>query len=106
MRSTLLTLAVLAASKDVSLDISPDPNGLPGGKVLQGLLSGLMFYGVLAAAAGMLFGLVAWGAGSKLHNHDWASAGKRALLVGAGVAFGVAATAALVEFFFAKGSQV
>ena len=47
-------MSALAAVKDVKLD--PKPGGLPGSEVLEGLVNGLAFWGLLAALAALVAG--------------------------------------------------
>lgn len=105
---TVALITVVAQGKKDSpdLDFRPDPNALPGSDVVKGLVNGLMNYGLIAAAIGMIGGLLAWGLGSRTNNHDWTSSGKRAVLVAIMVAFGIAATGALIEFFYLRGREV
>jgi hypothetical protein len=102
----LITVVAQGRRDNPDLDFRPDPNALPGNDVVRGLVNGLMNYGLIAAAIGMIGGLLAWGLGSRTNNHDWTSSGKRAVLVAVMVAFGIAATGALIEFFYVRGREV
>lgn len=107
---TKLTVALVTVfaqrRENPDLDFRPDPNALPGNDVVRGLVNGLMNYGLIAAAIGLIGGLLAWGLGSRVHNHDWTMGGKRAVLVAIMVAFGIAAAGALIEFFYLRGREV
>ena len=56
MLSTVTTL--LADVPNVR--VSPKSNGLPGSKVLQDLINGLAFWGLLACMAGVIVGAAVW----------------------------------------------
>ena len=59
-----------------NVKLNPDPGGLPGSKVLQGLVNGLGFWALLAALAGMVVGCIVWAAGAHGQNHHMAGRGR------------------------------
>jgi hypothetical protein len=103
MADVLLGEFVLAVQK-VQLD--PDSSGLPGSKVLQGLVDGLAFWGLLAALAGIVVGCIVWAAGSHGNNHHMAGRGRLGTLACAAAALLIGAAPALVNFFAAAGDKV
>jgi Family of unknown function (DUF6112) len=97
-------LLILIAAQKVS--VKPDPQGLPGSKVLQDLINGLAFWSLLASLAGVLIGAAVWALASHGNNHHWASRGRSGALVSAAAALVVGAAGAIVNFFEAAGSKV
>ena len=69
-------MTVLAAVRDVKL--SPRPSGLPGSDVLQSLIDGLAFWGLLASLAALVVGAAVWAWASHAQNHHYAANGRRA----------------------------
>lgn len=96
--------AAVAAVQNVSL--KPSADGLPGSKVLQDLVNGLAFWGLLAALAGIVIGCIVWAAGSHGHNSHMAGRGRLGTLACAGAALLIGAAPALVNFFAEAGDKV
>ena len=94
---------VLAAS---GLGGQPDPNGRPGSSALQQLISGLAFWALLAALAGMFVSAIVWALSAHSGNYHHASAGRRGTIVSAVAAFLVGAAPAIVDFFENLGRTV
>ena len=95
---------VLIAVQDVKLE--PNPSGLPGSDVLQGLIDGLGFWALLAALAGVLIGAAIWAVASHTNNHHWSAAGRRGTLAAGIAALVIGAAPALVNFFAESGGKV
>jgi hypothetical protein len=89
-----------------TVSISPNPGGLPGTEVLQGILNGLAFWGLLATVAGVLIGAIVWALGSHSNNHQWSSRGRSGALISAGSALVVGGAAPLVNFFIDLGGKI
>ena len=85
---------------------SPDPNGLPGGSALQRLVDGLMFWGLLAALAGLVIGAAVWALSSHAGNYHHSAAGRKATLVCAAAALLIGAAPAIISFFENVGRTV
>jgi hypothetical protein len=100
MRAVLLILAV----KNVSVD--PNAGGLPGSKVLQGLIDGLAFWALLACVGAVLVSAAVWAFASHSNNHHYSANGKRGLLVAAMASLAIGASSALVNFFAEAGDKV
>ena len=94
----------ILAVQNVNLD--PSANGLPGSNVLQGLVNGLAFWGLLAALAGIVLGCIVWAAGSHGQNHHMAGRGRLGTLACAAAALLIGAAPALVNFFAEAGDKV
>jgi len=84
----------------------PDPSGLPGTEALQSLISGVAFWALLAALAGLLVSAAVWALSSHSGNYHHASMGRRGTLISALAAFLVGAAPAIVEFFESLGRTV
>jgi hypothetical protein len=95
---------VLMGVQDVKLE--PNPSGLPGSDVLQGLIDGLGFWALLAALAGVLVGAAIWAVASHSNNHHWSAAGRRGTLAAGIAALVIGAAPALVNFFAESGGKV
>lgn len=93
-----------AAVRDVKLN--PRPSGLPGSEVLQGLIDGLAFWGLLAALAALVVGAAVWAWASHAGNHHYAASGRRASGVAALAALLIGAAPALINFFADAGDRV
>ena len=84
----------------------PDPQGLPGTEALQSLISGVAFWALLAALAGLLVSAAVWALASHSGNYHHASMGRRGTLICALAAFLVGAAPAIVAFFENLGRTV
>jgi len=84
----------------------PDPSGLPGGPVLQHLLNGLVFYGLMACIAAMVIGGATWAIGGHAGNYGATTGGRRAVLSGIVGALVIGAAPAVVNFFFGAGLKI
>ena len=99
-----LVVGVPPAVKDVKL--APDPKGLPGSDVLQGLINGLAFWALLAALAGVVCGCVVWAAASHSQNYHAAGRGRLGTIACAAAALLIGAAPAIVNFFADAGGKV
>lgn len=86
--------------------IQPDPSGLPGGPVLERMLSGLMFWTLLAAVGGLLVSAIVWAFSSHAGNYQHAASGKKGVVVAAAVAVLAGGAVALVNFFVGVGATI
>lgn len=85
---------------------APDPNGLPGSSALQSLVSGLAFWALLAALAGLLVSAAVWALSSHSGNYHHASMGRRGTIISAISALLVGAAPAIISFFQDLGGTV
>jgi hypothetical protein len=102
---------LIAAGRATSLAVrevrvSPNPSGLPGSNVLQGLVNGLAFWMLLAALAGVLIGAGVWAISAHSNNHHWSARGRSGALVSACAALLIGSAAAIINFFADVGSKV
>ena len=103
MIMSLLSSFIVAAT---GIGGKPDPNGLPGTSALESLISGVAFWALLAALAGLLVSSAVWALSSHSGNYHHASLGRRGTLVSAAAAFLVGAAPAIVAFFEDLGKTV
>jgi hypothetical protein len=96
--------AVLVASGVPT--VSPNPGGLPGANIIESLTSGLEFWALMAALAGLLIGAAAWALGSHSQNYQQSFVGRRTVLVSGLAALLIGAAPGIVNFFFSTGSSV
>ena len=68
-----------------NLGAKPDPNGLPGTSALQGFVGGLLFWGLLAALAGLVVSAGWWAIASRSGNFHQTSSGKSGVFDNSGV---------------------
>ena len=99
-----LSAGLVPAVKNVKL--APDPNGLPGSDVLQGLINGLAFWALLAALAGVVCGCVVWATASHSQNYHMAGRGRLGTLACAAAALLIGAAPAIINFFADAGGKV
>lgn len=90
----------------VKVKVDPRANGLPGSNVLQDLIDGLAFWGLLACLAGVIVAAIVWSVASHNSNAHYASNGRRGVLVCLAAALLVGASDAIVNFFAQAGERV
>ena len=88
------------------VSVSPNAGGLPGTDQAEKVISGLMFWALLACVAGVIIGGAVWAVSSHGGNHHYAQRGKASFLVSAVAAAVIAAAPAVVNFFEGLGSGV
>ena len=88
------------------VDLSPNPNDLPGGNVIQQLLDGLAGWALFGSLAALLISAIVWGLGANGGNYHAANKGKTGVLVAAVTALLIGAAPALVNFFNELGGRV
>ena len=95
-----MNAALLAAS---SIDVSPNPSGLPGTSSLISLLGGMQFDVLLASIAGILIGAAVWALSSHSNNYQGTQRGRTAVIVSAIAAVLAGFGPALIQWFFNFG---
>jgi hypothetical protein len=100
---SLLSTLIVAAT---GVGGKPNPNGLPGTSALQSLISGVAFWALLAALAGLLVSAAVWALSSHSGNYHHASMGRRGTLISALAAFLVGVAPAIIAFFEDLGRTV
>lgn len=99
-------LYLLQLLAKVEVKVNPDAGGLPGGPAAQKLINAWAAFGLLACVGVVIWGAAQWGFGSRSSNYAQADDGKSRMLKGAGSAFAIGASAAVINFFFDAGSAV
>jgi hypothetical protein len=89
-----------------AVNVTPDPNGLPGMPAATKLVNGLAAFILLACVAGFLLGVGQWVLGSKTSNFSQSDSGKSKILVSILGAFCVGAVAAIINFFLNAGTAL
>ncbi len=89
-----------------TVNLVPDPNGLPGSDQLQQLTNGLAFWALILALAGMLIGAAAWAVGNHAQNYQQSYNGRRAVLASGAAALIIGAAPNLVSWFYHVGLAV
>ena len=88
------------------VNVSPNPNDLPGGNVIQQLLDGLAGWALFGSLAALLISAIVWALGANGGNYHAANKGKTGVLVSAMTALLVGAAPALINFFNQLGTKV
>jgi len=101
-----LLLSPLFSVRLVDVTMTPDPNQLPGGEVLQRLTNGLGGWALALSLIGLLIGAAAWALGAHSQNYQQSYSGRKAVLVSGFAALLIGAGPAIVNFFFATGQGV
>jgi len=88
--------------------VSMDPNGsaLPGRSTIQQLTNGLGWWALIASLIGLVLGAAAWALGSHTNNYQYASTGRKAVLVSGGAALIIGAAPTFVNFLFQTGHGI
>jgi len=79
------------------INLTPDPQALPGGSTLQAIANGVMALALIVTGIGFLVSAAIWGLSGPSGNFQYASI-IAALLIGA--------AAAIINFFFKAGQAL
>jgi len=94
----------LMAASTISLD--PSQSSLPGSSVIQSLVNGLGWWGLVASLVGLVVGAATWALGAHTNNYQHASTGRRAVLVSGAAALVIGAAPQVLTFLFNAGQSV
>ncbi|WP_370617681.1 DUF6112 family protein [Mumia qirimensis] len=89
-----------------SVNVTPNPNELPGGNVIQQILDGLGGWALWGALGALLISTIVWAGGSFAGNFHAASKGKIGVVISLVAALLAGAAPALINFFSNLGEQV
>ena len=104
---TTLGGARLSAAGILALDPGVHANSsLPGIAQLQGLVGGLITFGVVLSLAGFVLSAVAWGIGSHHGNSRFAQTGKSGVIISLVAAVLIGGGDALVTYFSGVGGAI
>jgi Family of unknown function (DUF6112) len=90
----------------VTVRLNPDPEALPGGRVLQELTNGVAAFALVFCLLGLLVGAAMWGIGSSSSNYQQTFIGKKAFGVSALAALLIGGAAAIINFFYGAGQGI
>jgi len=96
--------AHLLAASTISLD--PSASSLPGSSVIQSLVNGIGWWGLVASLVGLVVGAATWALGAHTNNYQHASSGRRAVLVSGAAALVIGAAPQVLSFLFNAGQSV
>jgi hypothetical protein len=88
----------------VSMD--PSSTALPGHSTIEQLTNGLGWWALVASLVGLVVGAAAWALGSHGNNYQYATAGRRAVLVSGAAALVIGAAPTMVSFLFQAGRGI
>lgn len=88
------------------VDVTPSANGVPGSAAIQRIADGIAWWALLLSLVGLVLGAASWAIGSHSSNWQYATAGRKAVIVSGISALLIGAAPALVNFFFSTGQQV
>ena len=95
---------VLMLAGVVSMD--PSASALPGRSTIQQLTNGLGWWALVAALVGLVLGAAAWALGSHTNNYQYATTGRKAVLVSGAAALVIGAAPTLINFLFEAGHGI
>jgi hypothetical protein len=96
----------VAAARDGVVGVNPRPNGVPGSAAIQSIADGIAWWALLLSLLGLVIGAAAWALGSHSSNYQYATTGRRAVIVSGLAALVIGAAPAVINFFFATGQRV
>lgn len=88
----------------VTLD--PSSSALPGHSTITQLTNGIAWWALVASLVGLVIGAAAWAIGSHGNNYQYATTGRRAVLVSGAAALVIGAAPTMVNFLFATGHGI
>jgi hypothetical protein len=88
------------------VNLTPDPGGIPGASMIQSIADGIGWWALLLSLLGLVIGAATWALGSHSNNYQYATTGRRAVIVSGLAALIIGAAPALVNFFFSAGQKV
>lgn len=83
--------------------MNPSSSALPGQSTIQQLTDGIGWWALVASLVGLIAGAAAWALGSHSNNYQYATTGRKAVLVSGAAALVIGAAPTLVSFFFQTG---
>jgi hypothetical protein len=86
--------------------MNPSASALPGQSTIQQLTNGLGWWALVASLVGLVLGAAAWALGSHSNNYQYATTGRKAVLVSGAAALVIGAAPTLVNFLFQTGHGI
>ena len=88
------------------INLTPDPQALPGGSTLQAIANGVMSLALIVTGIGFLVSAAIWGLSGPSGNFQYASIGRRGVGASVIAALLIGAAAAIINFFFKTGQAL
>ena len=89
-----------------AVHLNPNPDQLPGARVLQKLADGVGGWALIAAMVGVVIGAVMWAFGHYSQNYQQAYNGRRGVMVSALAALLIGGAPYIVSFLFGQGTGI
>ena len=86
--------------------MDPSSSALPGRSTIQLLTNGLGWWALVASLIGLVLGAAAWAVGSHSNNYQYATSGRKAVLVSGAAALVIGAAPTFVNFLFQTGHGI
>ena len=96
---------VAAVVRD-AVNVTPDPQGLPGSAVLSDLANGLDSWALIAAVVGVIIGGVMWAFGHYSQNWQQAYNGRKGVIVSAVAALLIGGASNIINWFVHTGGGI
>jgi MFS family permease len=101
-----LTALASGLAVPTSVQMTPNPQDLPGWNVLSNLTDGLGGWALVAAMAGVVIGAVIWAFGHYSQNYQQAYNGRRGVLVSGLAAILIGGAPQIVNLLVQKGGSI
>jgi len=86
--------------------MDPSATALPGGSTIEQLANGIGWWALVASLVGLVVGAAAWALGSHGNNYQYATSGRKAVLVSAAAALVIGAAPTVINFLFQAGRGI
>jgi hypothetical protein len=88
------------------VSVNPEAGGVPGSGAVQTIANGIAWWALVLSLLGLVIGAASWAIGSHSSNYQYATAGRRAVIVSGLAALLIGAAPTVINFFFTTGQQV
>lgn len=85
------------------VSLNPSSTALPGHNTIEQLTNGIGWWALVASLVGLVIGAAAWALGSHTNNYQYATTGRRTVLVSGAAALLIGAAPTVVNFLFDAG---
>lgn len=89
-----------------AINIGPNPNGLPGGQLLNSLVGGLEYFGVILALAGLVISAIVWAVSGHSANPSGQARGRTGVLVSLAAAVVIGGGSLLITWATGIGAAI
>lgn len=101
-----MTVTPLARVLAGIVTMNPSASALPGQSTIQQLTNGIGWWALVASLVGLVLGAAAWAVGSHANNYQYATTGRKAVLVSGAAALVIGAAPTIVSFLFQTGRGI